>query len=196
MKLIQKASILLAMLAAPALAADAGGFAVKTNLLYDATASVNLGFEAPLAPQWSLDINGDVNFWNIGERRWRHWFVQPEARYWFCHRSIGSFIAIQAHGGQYNIGNLGGKGFSFLGTDYNNLVDKRYQGWFAGAGVAYGYAVPFSAHWGMEFEIGVGWAYSKYDAYPCRSCGSKIESGVSHHYFGLTKAAINLVYSF
>ena len=43
------------------------------------------------------------------------------------------------HGGQYNIGGFDGK-VNFLGTDARKLKDSRYQGWFIGAGVAYGYA--------------------------------------------------------
>ncbi len=176
--------------------ADAADVAIKTNLLYDATASANLGLEFGLAPKWSLDISGDVNFWNIGSRRWRHWFAQPEIRYWFCNRSAGSFVAFHVHGGQYNIGNLQTKGFMFLGTDFRNLDHKRYQGWFAGAGIGYGYAWAFNPHWGMEAEIGIGWAYSRYDAYPCADCGRKLEDNAVHNYVGPTKAAISLIYNF
>lgn len=196
MNKLLKAFSSIALLAAAALPAAAGDYAIKTNLLYDATASANLGFEFGVAPQWSVDISGDVNFWNIGDKRWRHWFVQPELRYWLCHRSVGHFFALDIHGGQYNIGNLGCDGFNFLGTDFRNLKDQRYQGWFAGAGIAYGYSWAFSEHWGMEAEIGIGWAYSRYDAYPCRECGSKIKNHAVHNYVGPTKAAINLVYNF
>lgn len=199
MKRYSKALSVLTLLAAAAIPAAPGraaDVAIKTNLLYDATASVNLGFEVGFARQWSLDINGDVNFWNIDGKRWRHWFVQPEFRYWLCHRSIGSFFAFQLHGGQYNIGNLGVDGFKFLNTDFRNLKDRRYQGWFAGAGIAYGYSWAFSEHWGLEAEIGIGWAYSRYDAYPCAECGKKLEDKAVHNYVGPTKAAINLVYNF
>lgn len=176
--------------------ASAGDFAVKTNLLYDATATVNVGFETGIAPQWSLDISGDMNFWNVRGHRWRHWFVQPELRYWLCHRSVGHFLALDLHGGQFNVGNIGFLDFKFLGSNLANLKDHRYQGWFAGAGVAYGYSWAFSEHWGMEAEIGIGWAYMRYDSYPCASCGSKLRDNAVHNYFGPTKAAINLVYNF
>lgn len=176
--------------------AMAGDFAVKTNLLYDATASVNLGFEFGVGRQWSIDVSGDLNMWDIRNHRWRHWFVQPELRYWFCHRSLGHFIALDVHGGQYNVGNLGRSLFKFLGTDFNNLKHNRYQGWFAGAGIAYGYSWAFSEHWGMEAEIGIGWAYSRYDGYPCAQCGNKINDNAVHNYVGPTKVALNLVYNF
>lgn len=197
MKTTSKALTLAILTTASALSAAAGDYALKTNLLYDATASVNIGAEFGIARQWSLDISGDINFWNISDqKRWRHWFAQPEFRYWFCHRSIGPFIGLDLHGGQYNIGRFGSDGFKFLGTDFGNLKDRRYQGWFAGAGVAYGYSWAFSEHWGMEAEIGIGWAYSRFDAYRCADCNKKIISDGVHNYVGLTKAAINLVYNF
>lgn len=167
---------------------------VKTNLLYDATASVNLGVEGKLAPKWSLDLSGDFNDWTIRDHKFKHWFVQPEARYWFCEAFLKNFIAVHAIGGQYNVGNIK-NGINFLGTDFSKLSDHRYQGFAIGGGIAYGYALPLSKHWNMEFEIGVGYVYLKYDIFQCSKCGKK--DGNSHHnYFGPTKAAINLVYIF
>ena len=55
--------------------------AVKTNLLYDATATINLGLEIALAPKWTLDVSGNYNAWDFGnDRKWKHFLVQPEAR--------------------------------------------------------------------------------------------------------------------
>ena len=53
-------------------------FAVKSNLLYDATATINLGVEVGLAKKWSLDLSGNYNGWKFGdEARMKHWLVQP-----------------------------------------------------------------------------------------------------------------------
>ena len=60
--------------------------ALKTNLISDAALSPNLGVEVGLAPKWSLDISGRMNLWTINNHKWKHWLVQPEARYWFCRR--------------------------------------------------------------------------------------------------------------
>lgn len=81
--------------------------ALKSNLLYDATATVNAGVEIGLAPRWTFDISANYNGWTFShDRKWKHWLVQPEARYWFCDRFAGHFIAAHALGGQYNIGGL------------------------------------------------------------------------------------------
>lgn len=169
--------------------------AIKTNLLYDATATVNLGVEIGLAPKWTLDLSGNLNAWNLREdKRWKHWLAQPEARYWFCDRFSRHFIGIHAIGGQYNVGGLKNN-ISFLGTPYKNLTNNRYQGWGVGGGVAYGYAVLLGKSWNLEFELGVGYIYNNFDVFECTGCGRKVDTG-THHYFGLTKAAVNLVYLF
>ena len=137
--------------------AKAQDVAIKTNLLYDATATVNLGVEVGVAPKWTLDLSGNLNAWNVNEdKRWKHWLVQPEARYWFCDRFSRHFLGFHALGGQYNIGGLQNN-IKFLGTDFSKLSNNRFQGWGVGAGVAYGYAMILGKHWNLEFEVGVGY---------------------------------------
>lgn len=169
--------------------------AVKTNLLYDALYTVNLGVEVGLAPRWTLDVSGNYNGWTLShERRWKHWLVQPEARYCFA-TSCRHFLGMHILGGKYNIGGLK-NGISFLGTDFSKISERRYQGWFTGAGVAYGYAWILGTHWNLEAELGVGWIYTRFDSYPCARCGRKLAEDRPHHYVGPTKAAVNLVYTF
>lgn len=173
-----------------------GQVAVKTNVLYDATATINIGIEVGLSSRWTLDLSGDLNAWEFSHgRRWKHWFLQPEGRYWLCDRFSGSFIAMHLHGGQFNIGNLD-NGIDFFGSDFGELSDRRVQGWFLGAGVGYGYAWVLGRHWNIEAEIAIGYAYARYDKYDCESCDEKIADDKDHHYVGPTKAAINLIYVF
>lgn len=168
---------------------------IKTNVLYDATATVNLGVELGLTQKLTLDLSGNLNVWNMsGDRKWKHWMVQPEARYWFCDRFIGHFVGLHLHGGQYNIGGLD-NGLKFLGTDFSKLSDSRYQGWFAGAGIGYGYSWVLDEHWSLEGELGLGYSYTRYERFPCAECGTMEDKG-THHYLGITKAAINLIYCF
>jgi len=196
--LSRKTRRLLALLAMLTLAvhAPAQRVALKTNLAYDVTTTFNLGVELSLAPKWTLDVSGNYNPWTFSDnKKWKHWLVQPEARYWFCNKMMGSFLGFHVLGGQYNVGGLNAD-FTFLGTEFSELKNHRFEGWAIGAGIAYGFAWPLSRHWNMEAEIGIGYAFSRYDKFKCEKCGEKVETGTNHHYVGPTKAAVNLVYVF
>lgn len=169
--------------------------AVKSNLLYDATLTANIGAEVALAPKWSADLSANLNAWDVNGHLWKHWIVQPELRYWLCDRFAGHFFGAHLIAGQYNVGHLG-TNFKFLGTDFSKLLDHRFQGWFGGVGIAYGYTWIFNRHWSMEAEIGIGWTYTRYDEFRCAGCGKKIESSRPHNYVGPTKTAVNLIYVF
>ena len=170
-------------------------WAIKTNVIYDATATANLGIEIGLAPKWTLDISGNLNAWSKNEAtKWKHWMVQPEARYWFCDRFSRHFLGFHAIAGAFNFGGINNN-ISFLGTDFSRLQDNRYQGYAYGAGVAYGFAFMLSEHINLELEAGFGYMYLDYEIFDCSDCGRRIGDG-GHHYIGPTKAAINLVFLF
>jgi len=160
--------------------------AMKSNLLYDATGTINLGTEFGLSNKWTLDLSGNYNGWKMGDdMRWKHWLVQPEARYWLSEKFKGSFFGIHAHYAEYNIG-----GIKFLS---DNMENSRYQGHLYGAGLSYGYQWSLGNRWSMEAVIGAGWAHLNHDKYPCADCGSILKSDTKD-YFGVTKAALSLIY--
>lgn len=69
--------------------------AVKSNILYDATATVNLGAEVAFNRHWSLDISGNYNGWDVAsDKSWQHWMVQPEARYWLHEKFNGHYFGV------------------------------------------------------------------------------------------------------
>jgi len=141
-------------------------------------------------------VGAGFNAWDLSHgRRWKHWAVQPEARYWFCDRFGGHFVGLHAHGGQFNAGGVEND-VTFLNTDFSKLSDRRYQGWFVGGGLGYGYAWMLGRHWNLEAELGLGYSYVRYDEFRCAGCGRKTGEGLTHHYVGPTKAAVNLVYVF
>lgn len=184
------------MLTAGCATVSAQDVAVKTNVVSDAFANINLGTEITLAPKWSFDLSGDLNLWTLSEgTKWKHWLVQPELRYWLCQATAGHFFALHLLGGQYNVANIR-HGFNFLNNHFAKLKDHRYQGWFAGAGIAYGYSWVLGRHWNVEAELGVGWAYTRYDKFPCANCGRTLKDDAARNYVGPTKAALNLVYVF
>lgn len=194
--MIKKAICVLVLTVGAMLGVRGQNVGIKTNLVDDALLDLNLGIEIGLAPRWTLDVPVSLNTWILDNgNRWKHFVVQPGARYWFCDRFGGHFIGFHAHGGLYNVGGFDGK-LNFLGSDWRKIKDYRYQGWFVGGGVSYGYAWMLGRHWNLEAELGVGYAYTRYDKFRCTGCGKKIETDQPHHYVGPTKAAINLVYLF
>lgn len=193
---MKKVIIIFLTLLASVHVAKAQDVAVKTNLLYDAFLTVNAGAEVRLAPKWTFDLSGNINAWNVNDHRWRHWLIQPEVRYWFCQEWQGHFIAAHALVGQYNFGNMDFPNLNLLGNKLGDFKHHRYEGWYGGLGVAYGYSWILSRHWNIEAEIGFGWVYSKATAYPCAKCGTPEYKDKPVHYVGPTKAAVSLIYTF
>ena len=157
---------------------------IKTNLLYDATATINLGMETRVDSLWTIDLSGNYNAWKLGSNKQiKHWLIQPEARYWLREAFGGHFFGFHLMGGQYNVANV-----KLLGTN-----GYRYQGWLMGAGISYGYAWRLDERWNLEASLGLGYARLAYDKYPCGECGARIKS--SHtNYFGPTRASISIIY--
>lgn len=174
----------------PAQTATAQKAALKTNLLYDATSTINLGVEFRLAPKWTLDLSANYNGWTLAkERKIKHWMVQPEARYWLCEPFNGHFFGLHALVSQFN---MGGIKLPF-NIGQNGIRNHRYEGWAAGGGLSYGYHWILGKRWGLEASIGVGYAYLDYDQFQSGKCGTKTGCKTLH-YFGPTKAGITLIY--
>ena len=247
--------------------AGAQEMALKSNLLYDATGTVNLGYEVALNHKTTLDIWVNYNPWTLGNKwvglyenemtvrspsaskrdvKLKHLLIQPEVRWWTCEKFNGHFFGVHLHGGTFNIGALKlpfGLGRykdtsgNYLGTypvqmtpvGHNNLSvtgiayhasqtpypglgdDARtndeffgyadsdgvyvnsYEGWFAGAGVSYGYHWILAPRFSLEFTVGAGYAYIDYQKNRCTDCVVKLDEGVKH-YFGPTRAGISMVF--
>lgn len=162
---------------------------IKTNLLSDALLNANLGVEVGLAPRWTLDLSGYYNAWALSDdRKWKHWLAQPEARYWFCEKFNGHFLGLHAFGGQYNVGNV-----KFPLNIFPDTKGYRHEGYYYGAGIAYGYQWILGNHWNLEASLGVGYARAHYDKYDCPKCGEWRGKG-DKNYWGVTKAAVSLIY--
>ncbi len=160
--------------------AHAQDVALKTNGLYWATTTPNLGLEVSIDRKWTVELAGGYNPWTFSDgKKMRHWLVQPELRYWICEKFEGHFVGVHLHGAQY----------------FGGFKDKRYDGYLAGGGITYGYDWLISPHWNLEAAVGIGYARLWYDKSPRIPC---VKCKVQEHadYFGLTKAAISIAYLF
>lgn len=177
--------------------------ALKTNLLYDATTTPNLGLEVSLGKRSSMQVFYGLNPWSFnsdtkGEQKVKHWSVMPEYRWWTCSVMNGFFVGVHAMGGQFNAGNvnLPIPGTFFSGDNLQQMVkDSRVEGSFVGGGVTAGYQWILSRHWNLEAEVGVGYNHVRYDQYPCSECAKKLKDG-STNYVGMTKLGLSLMYVF
>lgn len=164
---------------------------LKTNILGDMTTSVCLGGELKLSSHVSLDVASSLNFWEFSDdKKFKHALVQPSVRYWLCEFRNGWFTGAHVHWAHYNIG-----GIKLPFGIFPSLEKSRYQGDLWGGGISGGYSWIISKHFDVEAELGLGYARLIYDKYPCRHCSMKSEDG-HHNYWGVTKLAVNLVYTF
>lgn len=179
---------------------QAQSFTVKSNALYWATATPNLGLEVALAPRWTLELEGGYNPWTFDTEKnikAKHFLVSPEVRYWFCESFHGHFIGLNANYTMFNAGGIyvpalfyPAQSESFMLSDVKN---SRSEGWAAAAGLTYGYSWPIARRWNIEANIGLGVWYTQYDRYETRQCGL-FQDTVSKITFGLTSLGVSFVY--
>ena len=193
--------MLLLCLLCPAMKAQKA--AVKTNILYDAMTTPNLGVEVGVSGKNSINLVYGLNPWKFGHndngvRKAMHWVLMPEFRWWTCSTFNGHFFGVHLMGGQFNAANMNipVPGAFFGGDNIRSAVrHNRYEGAFAGLGATYGYQWILSNHWNLEAEIGLGYDHIWYRKYRCGDCGSKLKSGHSN-YAGVTKLGLSIMYIF
>lgn len=154
-------------------------FSLKNNLLYDATLTPNIGIELKTGRRSTVQLFYGFHPWRLSDTKsLRHWSLMPEYRSWLKEPFRGHFFGIHALGGEFNIA-----GFR----------DHRYEGWYVGGGLTYGYAWRLSDHWNMEAAIGLGYVHSAYDKYENEVCGALL--GRNHRNAIVpTKLALNIAY--
>lgn len=155
---------------------------MKTNALYWAASTPNVGVEMELGRNLSLDLSGNYNPFRFSHYRYvKHWLVQPELRYWLCKTFKGSFFGLHGHYAEYNVS--------------WKKEGSRYAGNLYGGGISYGYHWLLSPRWSLEAEIGVGYARLQYDKYTSGyKQGTPLGSDMHRNYVGPTRAAINFIY--
>lgn len=81
--------------------------AVKTNVLYDAITTPNVGAEVAFNKHWSVEASGYYNGWTFSsDKSFKHWMIQPEARYWIHERFNGHFFGVHAQYMDYDFAGL------------------------------------------------------------------------------------------
>ena len=171
--------------------ADAQTFSFKTNLLYDATLTPNLGFDVRLNSKWSTGAVVGLNAWDINKdknKKWRHILVAPNVRRWLGDSLFRkSYIEADLMYSHYNVGNT-----SIPFGLYKGAKDRRLQGDLLALGGKYGYSWILSRTWRIEAEAGVAIGYAWFKEYECPHCGQQLGEG--NRIFLLPQLGINVVY--
>lgn len=197
---MRRSLIIFFLLLFAGISADAQRIGVKTNALYLATSTPNIGLEYAFADRFSLELEGGYNPWTLDSDRnmkAKHLLVSPEVRYWFCEAFNGHFIGINANYTLFNLSGVDVPAVFFPSARsammLEDLKNRRSEGWAAGAGLTYGCVWPIARRWNLECTVGLGYWYTDYDKFESRKCGL-FQEHVSHGAFGPTALGISFIY--
>lgn len=165
--------------------------ALRTNLLYDATLSPNLGVDVRVDSTWTVGLLAGMNAWDIDKeknKKWRHMLFSFRARKYVndsvFHKGYFEADAIYSH---FNVGNV-----KFPLGLYKTVREHRLQGDLLALGGKYGYSWILSRNWRIEAEAGVAVGYAWFKEYDCPHCGTFLGDG--DRIFLLPQLGINVVY--
>ena len=167
-------------------------FAIKTNLLYDASSAINIGIEAPIGDHWSVAADWVAPWWSSYDKQI---YIQMmlgsiEGRYWFGNREdklqlTGWFAGASLAGGLY---------------DFMFDPIKGIQGEFQAYSAVGGYAHPIdkSGNLRMEYSLGLGYMRTQYvkywwDGFDYTLIAPSPQTWLTN-WFGPTKVQVSLVY--
>ena len=156
----------------------------KTNLAAWAAGCVNLAYETQTGKHFSIDIPVMWSSWDISQKHaLRIIAIQPEFRYWLTTPGKGHFFGVHANAARYN-----------LKWNKNRYQDVNRP--LLGGGVSYGYSLPFNETWGMEFNLGAGYANTRYNVYhntPNVKDGQLYDTRTKN-YWGITRVGVSFIY--
>ena len=170
---------------------------VKVNVPMWLTGSPTIGFEYTITRQ--MTIGGEVAWmpymFKKSEEVFRVLLSSVEIRYYIDPHNFytndswdGFYAGPYAMYGNFNIGFL---------TDNNPLDSYRRMGWGVSTGISGGYKYAFNSRWGLDFNLGVGYAHLQYDKYHLggEHAGYAIERKKTKSWIGPTKVGISLTYN-
>ncbi|MEE0979927.1 MAG: DUF3575 domain-containing protein [Muribaculaceae bacterium] len=160
--------------------------ALRSNMLYDAALTPDLGVELSMNPRLSLAVEGVWAWWSDHSRNrcWRIYGGWVELRSWLGQRHeqrslTGHHVGVYGSYHSYDF-EFGGKGWQSPQT--------------LGIGVAYGYSLAVSRRLNIDFAIKAGYASGRRISY-IPQCGQYVGlSKCNSHYWGVTGLEITLVW--
>ena len=164
--------------------------ALRTNLLYDATLSPNLGFDVRVDSAWTVGLLAGVNAWDIDKaenKKWRHMLFSLRARKFRKNLFEKGYYEGDLIYSHFNVGNI-----KFPFGLYSVVKNHRLQGDLVALGGKYGYSWILARDWRIEAEGGIAVGYAWFKEYDCDHCGTYYGKG--DRIFLLPQLGINVVY--
>lgn len=164
--------------------------ALRTNLLYDATLSPNLGFDVRVDSAWTVGLLAGVNAWDIDKaenKKWRHMLFSLRARKFRKNLFEKGYYEGDLIYSHFNVGNI-----KFPFGLYSAVKNHRLQGDLVALGGKYGYSWILARDWRIEAEGGIAVGYAWFKEYDCDHCGTYYGKG--DRIFLLPQLGINVVY--
>lgn len=168
---------------------------LRSNMLYDALLLPNIGVEFYLGKNITVGANWTYGWWDRDHlhRYWRAYGGELNARYWFgsaAHEKplTGHHIGVYGAAFIYDF-EFGGKGQMGGEPGRPLWYNSSYMG-----GVEYGYSLPISRHFNIDFTIGVGYLGGKYFEYYPIDDHYVWHQTKRRNWVGPTKAEVSLVW--
>ena len=163
-------------------------FAVRTNLLYDASLLPSLGVEWRINESVGVKLDGALSRWGTEHGKVQKiWMLNPEVRWYLLHDKR-FYLGVSGNYGEYNV----------YEYPIGNLLrdDTGYQGKAWNAGLTLGYQLPLCRHFAIDFNLGLGYTHSDYDSFGIER-GTRVFKGrdCSKSIWGPTQAGINFVWT-
>lgn len=163
-------------------------YALKSNVAYWSTSTPNIGIEMKVGERGSVEFNGGFNPFEFSEnRKFKHWLMQYEYRWWFCETFSKHFLGLHTHFAQFNVG-----GWDIPIGRLSQFKKNKYEGYLYGTGLSYGYQWVLNKRWNLELLIGAGYARIDFDEF-CLDCPEANRSGF-YDYWGVTRTGLSFVY--
>lgn len=143
--------------------------AIKTNMLYDVLLTPNLAVEFYLGRKWSIEGEFNYVWWKYDQTHFqRIEWGGFEVRRWIGNRYSsplsGWFVGVYGLTGNYDIMYKStGQKSSRTGT--KSRENSGLHDLTSTVGIAGGYSLPVGKRLNLEFELGVGYLWGRYDTY-------------------------------
>lgn len=162
---------------------------VRTNLLYDAVATPNIGVEFSVGRGFSIGLEGLYAWWrrSDGSRSWCVESASLSARKYFGRSALGGW-----HVGIY--GELLRYDFCLSGSGTLSGGSGTKGRPTVSAGIEAGYSLGLSKRLRLDFAVGVGYVTGESQTYRHIDGHNVWRSTRTRHYYGPTRAAVSLVW--